>query len=117
MTKEVKLPKWCTPRNIYVMAGIELAAYRPYQGELQLKVGRCNMCGECCTGLDPRTHPFPVIGRRRQCVYLTKEPGNNPMWVCGLGHNRPWGCSTTVASANPGCTEKMEVYEDTVLRL
>lgn len=102
MKIELELPDWAEERSIYVMAGIELVAYRlditlPWQ----VKTGRCNMCGKCCTGL--KSHSQPLVDGR--CVHLAKEPGNNPRYECSRRLNRPFGCCIGVPHNTNGCTE------------
>lgn len=100
----INLPDWVEEehRSIYVLAGIELVAYRVPGESWKIKIGRCNMCGKCCMNL--KKHVFPLIDGK--CVYLQKEPGNNPMWRCGLGIRRPFGCCVGVPQKVPECTEK-----------
>jgi len=57
MKLTVDLPDWCDERNVYIMAGIELAGYKLYgRNEVMVKSVRCNMCGECCMNL-PKRYP------------------------------------------------------------
>lgn len=103
MKIELELPDWVRERTIYVMAGVELAAYRVPGRTWQVKISRCNMCGKCCMKLGER-HPFPVIDG--SCVYLSKRPGKNPMYECGLRMHRPFGCCVGIAQDMSECTEK-----------
>ena len=107
MKIDLELPAWTDERNIYVMAGLELVARRHKDGPWEIKTSRCNMCGKCCADLG-RGHPFPVIDG--QCVHLKKEPGDNQLWLCGLGENRPFGCSVC-APTDEFCTIEFETVE------
>jgi len=103
---ELELPDWADERTIYVMAGIELIAYRFPGKTWQVKSSRCNMCGKCCMKLGER-HPFPVINGR--CVYLVKRPGKNcEEHECILRMHRPFGCCVAVLRNVSECTEKFE---------
>lgn len=108
MKIELELPDWTEERAIYVMAGVELVAFREPGKEWQVKSGRCNMCGKCCMNLR-EGHPFPVINGR--CVYLVKRPGKDcEEYECILRMHRPFGCCVGVPLNIPGCTEKYESH-------
>lgn len=106
MKIELELPDWCEERNIYIMAGIELAAYRDADGKWHVKTGRCNMCGQCCTNFKVvyrKTFP-PIVNLH--CLYLERI-GND--FRCALGINRPFKCSVApVPKHIPDCTERFE---------
>lgn len=91
---ELEIPDWVLERHLYILAGIELVAFKNV-GELwKVKTGRCSVCGKCC------------VFKSGPCEYL-KTVGNEVL--CGLGIKRPLNCSM---SAEPfgieGCTEKFE---------
>lgn len=109
MKIELELPDWCDERAIYIMAGIELAAYKIPDQDWKLKISRCNMCGKCCMKLGKR-HPFPTVDGT--CIYLEREPGSRSMWRCKLGMSRPFGCCVGTPRNMPECTER---YEDIML--
>ena len=104
MKIELDLPEWVEERTIYVMAGVELVAYKLPQGKWQLKIGRCSICGKCCMNL--KKHIFPLIDGR--CIYLQKEPGDNPRYECGLRIHRPFACCIGIPRNMPECSEKFE---------
>ena len=106
MEIKINLPNWTEERTIYIMAGIELVAYKVRGKGWKVKIERCNMCGDCCTKV--KGHPFPTIDGK--CIYLQKEPGKNQMWRCSLGIRRPFGCCVAVSQDNLRCTEKYEDY-------
>ena len=114
MKIELDLPDWTEERAIYIMAGIELVAYKIPGQKWKIKTGRCNQCGKCCMNLR-KTHPFPVINGR--CVYLVREPGKEERYRCGLGIQRPFGCCVGVLTGSdafqkiPECTETFEEIE------
>lgn len=80
------LPEWVGGRHIYVFAGIELAAYKPVNGEWLVKESRCSRCGVCC----------------EECEHLIPD---GPLLVCSLGIKRPFTCCMT-GGATEGCTER-----------
>lgn len=83
------LPDWCDERNIYVMAGIELVAYKRFgEDAAYVKAARCNSCGACCRApLLPGAFEATAEG---DCVHLKKI---GPTYVCGLGAGRPFVCN------------------------
>jgi len=104
MKIELDLPEWTEERAIYIMAGVELAAYKVPFKKWKVKVGRCNMCGKCC--MDLKNHAFPTIDGK--CIHLKKRPGNNPEWECAFRISRPFGCCVGVSERIKECTEKYE---------
>ncbi len=100
MKIEVEIPDWTEERTIYIMAGIELVAYREPGKKWKIKAGRCNLCGKCCMNLGKR-HPFPVIDGR--CIYLIRE--SKTTYECGLRISRPFGCCVGIPQNMPECTE------------
>lgn len=80
MKVRLDLPDWVDERHIrikaderndiHVLAGVELVAIK-YQLEDHwlVKDQRCNMCGDCCTGL-PTTHVYPTVNG--ECIHLGK---------------------------------------------
>lgn len=89
---DVDLPDWCDERHIYVMAGMELAAYQRVGEPMKVKVSRCSQCGKCC--------------QKMGCEHL--EPDGDK-WRCGLAINRPFACCISVGSEVIGaCTERFE---------
>lgn len=96
----VELPKWCEGRHLYIMGGIELAAYNLYNERVwYVKTERCSSCGECC-----RTAARYYFGKKEDgsCIHLASSND------CGLGIMRPHACSVSVnrkgGAANPNCT-------------
>lgn len=73
MKLRLDLPEWVEERNVRVMAGYELVAYR-LQGEkvFHLKTARCSHCGDCCRGLS-KNWRYGTTGEDRTCVYLEKQ--------------------------------------------
>ena len=108
MELKINLPDFVNDHALYVFSGIELVAYRNKDGKFHIKTGRCNMCGKCCTNFKRHSQP---LTEDKTCIHLVKEPGDNPRWKCGLGINRPFGCSVGVPTNIPECTEKYEVLE------
>lgn len=99
---EIVIPEWAKDNNIYIMAGIELLAFRQRGGPLMVKTSRCNMCGKCCTGFNKWI--YPLVGEDRACVHLKKEVGDNDRWICDLSTQRPHGCNTTAPWEKDYCS-------------
>ena len=98
------IPDWVEGKHLYVMAGIELVAYKYLHQPWKVKTSRCNLCGKCCMDFKSETKGYQIVGGR--CVHL--EPDGDK-WVCSLGANRPWSCCVGVAPKGiPKCTEKFE---------
>ena len=103
---ELELPDWVEGKHIYIMAGIELAAYKHLNKPWKVKTGRCNMCGKCCMNFKRDRDTFPRI-KDGKCEFLI--PDGKDKKVCGLRFNRPWVCSVATRPENvPECTEKFE---------
>ena len=88
MEVNLTLPKWTKDKHIYVLAGMELVAYKLLDQPWKLKTSRCNMCGACCKG----------------CEHLKK---NGDKLICDLGSERPFCCCISVPE-RPDCTEKYD---------
>lgn len=68
----VDLPDWCDERHIYIMAGVELVAYKWYgQDFVRVKKVRCTFCGDCCKGLND-LWPYGVDDAGT-CIHLQEE--------------------------------------------
>lgn len=105
MKIEVELPsfpEWDNERCIYILAGIELVAYKYPGRNWMVKIVRCNMCGECCMDLG-NNQPFPLVTTDGVCDHLEKEPGDNKRWRCALSLNRPFGCCIAEPSGKDYC--------------
>lgn len=107
MKIELELPDWADERTLFVMAGLEMVAFKEPNKPWMIKTGRCSQCGRCCKRLNDR-FVFPVEDGR--CVHLVKRPAENK-YLCGLGFYRPIGCSTGRPRSIPECTEKFEPCE------
>ena len=108
MRIEIDIPDWAKERDIYVMAGIELAAYKPAKGRWHIKTGRCNMCGKCCMNFKKgqTATPWKDMVKDGRCVHLVPD---GDRWMCGLGAARPWSCSVAVFKDSiKGCTEEFK---------
>lgn len=89
MKIEVELPEWCAERHIYIMAGIELAAWKPYgENVIYVKAERCNQCGICCKNLPPK-YPLPKK-ENMDCQFLEKQ---GETFICSIAGHRPWTCA------------------------
>ena len=93
MQLTVDLPEWCDKCNIYIMAGMELAAYKVYgEDVIHVKTARCNQCGKCCMNL-PQTFFF---NRKEDgsCEFLKMSKKGN-YGTCSLGMARPHICNVS----------------------
>ena len=88
-TINVILPDWTDGRNIYILAGMELAAYQYIGDSLKIKTSRCNKCGKCC--------------EIKNCNKLRENR------TCSLDIKRPFLCCITNGINHvPDCMEMFE---------
>lgn len=102
------LPDWVVDekRAVYIMAGIELVAYKMPDEKWLIKTGRCSMCGKCCQGFGEDTSELCSMVESGDCKYLISDGDKR---VCSLGSSRPWSCSVAVfTNTIKECTEKFE---------
>jgi len=105
MKIEIEIPDWANERHIYVMAGIELAAYKlAHENEFHVKTGRCSACGACCMGMRSGSREFPT-DEKGTCINLINDGPTKK--VCKLGVARPFSCNLYRNEAKPreGCTQ------------
>jgi len=87
MKIELDLPDWVDERNIRILAGIELVAFKLSTDDFwKIKDGRCQQCGNCCTGL--KNHIYPTIDGT--CVHLGDEV--NGKRLCKIAIHRSINC-------------------------
>lgn len=93
------LPEWAEDRHLYLMAGIEMVAYKLYgEDKVYTKKNRCSACGECCLKIQSGT------------LLRAKEDGScsflSDYMECLLGIFRPVGCSVSMhrVGDTPNCT-------------
>jgi len=83
------LPDWVDERNIRITAGVELVAYKKQNEDFwRVKVDRCNMCGDCCTGWRDG-FIYPV--KDGVCIHLD-DPDKEGRRKCKIAINRPRLC-------------------------
>ena len=90
MKIEMELPDWVEGKHIYIMAGIELVAYKYLNQPWKMKSSRCSMCGKCC--------------EKNGCKYLINDGDKK---ICSLGSGRPFSCSVGITDLD-NCTEKYD---------
>jgi hypothetical protein len=107
MKIEIEIPDWADERHIYIMAGIELVAYKLLYEPWHVKTARCIMCGACCMNL--KLSYFPMTGGT--CDHLL-EPLGDGVRECGQGATRPFICSAGMQRKGdkdrPKCTVEYE---------
>ena len=76
----LNLPDWVDERNLRLTAGVELVAFKPHNETVwYVKDQRCNMLGDCCTGL--KNHIYPLVDGA--CIHL-KAPDKQGKRMCGI---------------------------------
>jgi MinD superfamily P-loop ATPase len=74
------LPDWVDERNLRLTAGVELVAVKAHNHDYwRVKDERCNMCGDCCTGL--KNHIYPTVNG--DCIHL-KSPDGKGRRFCAI---------------------------------
>lgn len=76
MKIEIEIPDWAEEKHIYVMAGIEMVAYKKVGEKWHVKVRRCAKCGKCCQGCEHLKHKECSLGIKRPflcCITNGKE--------------------------------------------
>lgn len=88
MKVEIEIPDWCAERHLFLMAGIELAAYKEAQEERwHVKSERCNRCGKCCQQIS-KDGQYPA-DENGDCANLIPD---GDLLICALGAMRPLSC-------------------------
>lgn len=96
MEVNLVLPKWAEERHIRVFAGLEEVARKLHGKPWEVKVARCQQCGECCK-LDGCEHLVYSEGHK---AYLCKPEGSV--------YRRPFTCACGDNAGQPHCTVKWE---------
>lgn len=90
MKISITLPDWCDERHIFILAGIELVAYKEAQEEsFHVKTKRCVQCGDCCTGAKPTRFMDIVDGT---CLYLIPDGKKR---ICEKSTHAGFNCITS----------------------
>jgi hypothetical protein len=88
--------------NLYIMWGmVPVARWRWINQYWEVKEGFCCQCGECCSVLEDKNHPFKIINGK--CEMLKPVPGGGEN--CSLKDCRPFGCCVGNSRLG-GCTVK-----------
>jgi|OpeIllAssembly_1097287.scaffolds.fasta_scaffold342647_1 hypothetical protein len=88
MRIEIELPDWVDERHIYIMAGVELAAYKEAQETTwHVKTKRCVQCGRCCLNLPKGQY---ILDENGDCINLIFDGKDKRL--CKLGAMRPLPC-------------------------
>jgi len=104
-------------RHIRVFGGIEEIA-KKYKGEpWQIKVGRCQMCGTCCTEVADtwKWGKNPETGACLQLIEREGMPGPSPNgWamLCRLALGRPFSCSAGDNAGQDHCSVVWETLDE-----
>ena len=99
MKIQIEIPDWAKTRAIRIMAGIEQVAYKlPWEENWKIKVSRCSGCGACC--------------RKLNCDKLIKEPGDNELYRCKDGTERPFLCCVSEPTTIDKCTSKYKEVKE-----
>jgi len=104
MRIELELPDWVVEGPLYVLAGIELAAYRGINKEWKIKTERCHSCGTCCKSFNSAkpSNSFPPT-TKGVCNYLKDNK-------CSFGFHRPFSCCISIGTSMYGeCAEKYDI--------
>ena len=106
------LPDWVDERHVRIkrndgdveiFAGIELVAIKKAElDHFLVKDGRCNMCGDCCTGLSD-SHIYPIIDG--DCIHL-QPPDASGRRICGIPIARSRLCDN---DPRPGVYERCSI--------
>lgn len=88
----IDLPNWCKERDIFILAGIELAAFKfAREKKFHVKTTVCNQCGKCCMDLPKKaTHYFPK-NEDGSCSMLIPDGHKR---ICSIADHRPFPCCT-----------------------
>jgi len=99
---ERQLPEWMKQgQAIRIFAGIELGIKKFKDRPWELKIARCNFCGECCTLQSPGWQDTTVEAREDgYCVELIPKDDEQGKFLCNLGAGRPFSCSAYAAGPN-----------------
>jgi hypothetical protein len=79
------LPDWAQGKPIKLLANQELVFRKDPDAKLQIKMIRCNLCGECCLQVPENYLQFGTNGEGR-CNKLNKDG------TCDAGHQKPFAC-------------------------
>lgn len=84
---DLDLPDWVDPKKeLFLISGKELVAFKRYGQPWSVKVERCNQCGECCLDFPPVVFGYDEEGK---CNKLEREDGR---WLCRAGSDTPKRC-------------------------
>jgi len=86
------LPDYAKNQEILILVGMELLARHLPGNKLQIKITRCNFCGECC--LDYPNAPKEWIDDEGKCIKLVKDkiyPDIEVLKCCATYH-KPYSC-------------------------
>ena len=99
MKIELDLPDWTEERHIRIFAGLEEVARKLHGKPLEIKVGRCQQCGECCKRM--------AGGPCNHLVYSDGH-GNHRCKPNGIEYDRPFSCASGDGAGKPYCSVRWE---------
>jgi hypothetical protein len=95
-------------KRLLLIAGSKeaVASKNPWDDFWEVKVARCNNCGECCLGLTHKDWPFNIDDEGR-CEKLKED--RDGKWKCSVGYEMPFRCLVMVPkSMVPSCCVETE---------
>ena len=107
MKIEIDIPDEFAERQLTLVAGQrELAAFKlPNNDYWEIKIVRCNNCGDCCMGLCWKKEPYNP-DKDGKCSKLKKE---GTKWMCSAMWETPLRClSDPSKEVNPICCIEYE---------
>lgn len=97
MKIELEIPDRYRDTNLHLMWGmVPIARWKWTNQYWEIKTGHCSQCGQCCSDLQGKRHPFKVADG--VCEHLNADN------ICSLSSNRPFGCSVGEPKHISECT-------------
>jgi hypothetical protein len=85
----LEIPDKYKDTNLYLMWGmVPIARWKWPNQYWEIKTDHCSECGECCSALEGKNHPFKVKDGKCEMLAPVSGGGEN----CSLKDCRPFGC-------------------------